>query len=165
MIKYLLASAALVLAGVPAALGLTSNASFSQDVPVRVPEQAQTAPATPAPVSDDGTPDRGRGETEPADDHGGDVPRAQRTEAGDDRDTAVRHHAEPGDDHGGDIARDDRTEVGDDRGGSDTSGPSASGSDDSGSDGSGHGTDDGSSHGGDGSGSSGGGSDDGSGHN
>jgi hypothetical protein len=79
MLKYLFAAAALLVAGVPAFLGLTSNASFSRDVPVRVPEQAQVAtPATPTPTrtparasDDDGTPDQGRGEVEPGDDHGG----------------------------------------------------------------------------------------------
>ena len=98
MLKYLLAAAALLVAGVPAYLGLTSNASFSRDVPVRVPEQAQVVtpsratapPRTPTPTratNDDGTPDQGRGEAEPGDDHGGEVPRATRTEAGDDRDS------------------------------------------------------------------------------
>jgi hypothetical protein len=83
MLKYFLATAALVLAGVPAAIGLTSNASFSRDVPVRVPEQAQTV--SPTPGDDDGTPDRGRQATEAGDDRDGDVPRDERTEAGDDR--------------------------------------------------------------------------------
>jgi hypothetical protein len=148
MLKYLIAAAALLVAGVPAYLGLTSNASFSRDLPVRVPEQAQVviptqaaAPTrTPTPTratDDDGTPDQGRGEVEAGDDHGddnGDVPRDDRTEIGDD--------------HGGDVPRDDRTEAGDDRDG--TSGrddsDSHSGSDDSGSDDSGHGSDDGPGH-------------------
>jgi hypothetical protein len=147
MLKYLLAVIALVVAGVPAVLGLTSNASFSRDVPVRVPEQAQvvapTSSATPTRIpsraaDDDGTPDQGRGEAEPGDDHGGETPRDARTEAGDD--------------HGGNTSRDDRTEAGDDRG---SGSGRHSGTDDSGSDDSGHhsGGDD-----------SGGGSDDGSGH-
>jgi hypothetical protein len=144
MLKYLLAAAALLVAGVPAYLGLTSNASFSRDVPVRVPEQAQvvsptraaaptSTPTRTAGTNDDGTPDQGRGEVEAGDDHG-DVPRDDRTEIGDD--------------HGGDVPRDDRTEAGDDRdatSGSDDTG-SHSGSDDSGSDDSGHGSDDGPDH-------------------
>jgi hypothetical protein len=109
MLKYLFAAAALLVAGVPAFLGLTSNASFSRDVPVRVPEQAQVAtPATPTPTrtparatDDDGTPDQGRGEVEPGDDHGGDVPRDDRTEAGDD------HGGTRGSDDSGHSGRDD----------------------------------------------------------
>jgi hypothetical protein len=179
MLKYLLATAALVVAGVPAAVGLAGNASFTRDLPVRVPEQAQTTTPTSAPTaSDDGTADQGRGEVEPGDDHGGDVPRDARTEAGDDRDHSSGssgHHAEPGDDHGGtrghDGSDDDAThDATDDHGGTsghdgsddatdDHSGSGGSGSgggsDDSGSGGSG-GSDDGGHHGG--------GSDDGSGH-
>lgn len=155
MLKYLFGAVALLLAGVPAYLGLTSNASFSRDVPVRVPEQAQvaTVPPAPAPTSgprlgdDDGTPDQGRGDRprtqrtgsgddsghDIGDDNGGDRPRSERTEAGDD--------------HGGDRPRDDRTEAGDDRDGS-RSGSSDDSGDDSGhgSDDSGHGSDDDSGH-------------------
>ncbi len=137
--------AALLAALVPAAVGLWGNASFSQAVPVRVPASAQvvtpTAPATTA------------------DDHGGDTPRDQRTEPGDDRDNrsapststpSGTRTTEAGDDHGGDTPRDQRTEPGDDRdsgsggsgsGSDDTSGTSGSGhsgSDDSGSGSSGH---------------------------
>jgi hypothetical protein len=159
MLKYLIATAALVLAGVPAAVGLAGNDSFSRDVPVRVPEQAQTVTPAPTPaasVDDDGTADQGRGDVEPGDDRGGDVPRDDRTEAGDDR----GDHAEPGDDNGGDRPRDARTEAGDDRDGTsghdgsdDSSGPSGddrsgsnSDSDDSGSGTSGGGSDDGPDH-------------------
>lgn len=151
MLKYLFGAVALLLAGVPAYLGLTSNASFSRDVPVRVPEQAQvaTVPPSPAPTAgprlgdDDGTPDQGRGDRprtqrtgsgdDIGDDNGGDRPRSERTEAGDD--------------HGGDRPRDDRTEAGDDRDGS-RSGSSDDSDDDSGhgSDDSGHGSDDDSGH-------------------
>jgi len=44
MIKYLIATAALLAAGVPAAFGLAGNASFSRDIPVRVPDQVQLTP-------------------------------------------------------------------------------------------------------------------------
>ena len=59
-----------------------------------------------------------------ADDHGGDTPRDQRTEPGDDRDDrsatststpSGTRTTEAGDDHGGDTPRDQRTEPGDDR--------------------------------------------------
>jgi hypothetical protein len=127
MLKYLFGAVALVLAGVPAYLGLTSNASFSRDVPVRVPEQAQVVTPTQAPATrhgdDDGTPDQGRG----------DRPRDDRTEAVEDR--GDDHF----DDHGGDRPRDDRTEAGDDHGG-DSHGGSGHGSDDGPDDGSGHGS-------------------------
>ncbi|HET6168299.1 MAG TPA: hypothetical protein VFE07_15820 [Marmoricola sp.] len=152
MLKYFLAAGALVVAGVPAAVGLSSNASFDRDVPVRVPEQARTVAPTPSDdrtrsVDDDGTADQGPGdvgatEAEPGDDHGGDQPRDERTEAGDDRDGSGGHHAEPGDDRGGDDNADDS--------GSGSDSGSDSGDDRSGSN--------------SGSGSSGGGSDDGSGH-
>ena len=111
MLKYFLAAGALVAAGVPAAVGLSGNASFDRDVPVRVPEQAQTVAPTPTDdrtpsLDDDGTADQGPGdvgtrEAEPGDDHGGETPRDDRTEAGDDRDGTSGHHAEPGDDRGG----------------------------------------------------------------
>jgi hypothetical protein len=136
--------AALLAALVPAAGGLWGNASFSQAVPVRVPASAQVVtPTVPSPA------------TATADDHGGDTPRDQRTEPGDDRDdrsttsTGVpsgTRTTEAGDDHGGDTPRDERTEPGDDRdsgsGGSDSSGPGSGGSDSSGpgSGGSGSGT-------------------------
>jgi hypothetical protein len=127
MLKYLLAAGALVVAGVPAAVGLSGNASFDRDVPVRVPDQAQTVAPTPSSVDDDGTPDQGPGdvgtaEAEPGDDHGGLTPRDDRTEAGDDRDGRHgRHHDGVDDDateddgghhlghHGGDDSDDDRS--------------------------------------------------------
>ena len=135
--------AALLAALVPAAIGLWGNASFSQAVPVRVPASAQVVtPTVPGPA------------TTTADDHGGDTPRGQRTEPGDDRDhrsaTPTRtpsgtRTTVAGDDHGGDLPRDQRTEPGDDRdpgsggsGSDDSSGPGSGGSDDSGSSGSGH---------------------------
>jgi hypothetical protein len=167
MLKYFLAAAALVVAGVPAAYGLAGNDSFTRELPVRVPEQAQTATPTDAPTAnDDGTADQGRGEVEPGDDHGGDVPRDLRTEAGDDHGTAGDDEAEPGDDDGGTSGH--HAEPGDDNGGTsghDTSGDTSggtSGNDDGGTvddrSGSNSGSDD------SGSGSSGGGSDDGSSH-
>jgi hypothetical protein len=143
--------AALLAALVPAAVGLWGNASFSQAVPVRVPASAQVVtPTSPATT---------------ADDHGGDTPRDQRTEPGDDRDdrsatststpTGTRT-TEAGDDHGGDTPRDQRTEPGDDRdagsggsgsGGSgsgpgDNSGPGSSSSSSRSDDHGGHGSDD-----------------------
>ena len=63
MIKYLVATGALLLAGIPAAVGMAGNTSFSREVPVRVPAQAQT----PTPGDDDGTPDQGPGCCEPTD--------------------------------------------------------------------------------------------------
>ncbi|GAA2164959.1 hypothetical protein [Pedococcus bigeumensis] len=130
---------ALLAALVPAAVGLWGNASFSQAVPVRVPASAEVVTAsTPAP-----------GATTTTDDHGGDTPRDQRTEPGDDRDdhsaTATStsrpsgtRTTEAGDDHGGRTPRDQRTEPGDDR----DSGSGGSGSDDSSGSGSGGGSDD-----------------------
>jgi hypothetical protein len=134
--------AALLAALVPAAVGLWGNASFSQAVPVRVPASAQvvtpTAPSTTV------------------DDHGGETPRDQRTEPGDDRSAtstpSVARTTEAADDRGGATPRDQRTEPGDDHGGSTGSSTSASGSSGSGSSGSGS-SDSGSS--GSGSGSSG----------
>src|SRR4051794_7466893 len=107
MLKYFLAAGALVLAGVPAALGLSGNASFDRDVPVRVPEQARTVAPSPTHhrTPSVGGDDDGIREAEPGDDHGDDhgdeTPRDDRTEAGDDRDGRGGHHAEPGDDRGG----------------------------------------------------------------
>jgi hypothetical protein len=109
MIKYLLAAAALVVAGVPAAIGAVGNASFTQDVPVRVPEHASvpasgpTSPAVPG-TDDDGTDHRGGGGAgEVGDDHGTDHPR--HAEPGDDE--GMHQGAEPGDDRGGRTAGSD----------------------------------------------------------
>jgi hypothetical protein len=109
--------AALLAALVPAGIGLWGNASFSQAVPVRVPASAQvvtpTAPATTTATT--------------VDDHGGDTPRDQRTE--------------PGDDHGGSTGSSTSAS------GSSGSGSSGSGSSDSGSSGPGDsGSDDGATH-------------------
>jgi hypothetical protein len=105
-----IAAAACIAAAAPAVAGLSGNPSFSHDVPVSVPSQAQLV------QFDDhgrvrGSDDRARtptstptatrhGEPEPGDDRGA------ATEPGDDRGTAT----EPGDDRGA------TTEPGDDRG-------------------------------------------------
>lgn len=144
--RILLGAGALVVVAVPAVLGLWGNASFAESVPVRVPTQAVTS--TPSP-------------SESADDRGGDVPRDDRTEPGDDRDvqggTSPSTSPSPSpsaDDHGGDDNGTDDNgtgdngtdDVGDDHGGS---GSEDSGSDDSsGDEHGGSGTDD-SGHGGD----------------
>jgi hypothetical protein len=95
MLKYFLAAVALVLAGVPAAVGLAGNDSFTRDVPVRVPQQAQTVTPTPeSTTDDDGTADQGPGEAEPGDDQGEDAPGDDATEDGDDN----GDNSEPGDD-------------------------------------------------------------------
>jgi hypothetical protein len=71
MKRFLAIGAATVVAAVPAIVGLAGNASFAQDVPVRVPAGAT--------VVADRTP-----HAEPSDDRGGRTP-----------------HAEPSDDRGG----------------------------------------------------------------
>ncbi|GAA5202077.1 hypothetical protein [Microbacterium jejuense] len=108
--QILVGAGALVLVAVPAVIGLWGNGSFAQNVPVRVPSSGQVV--TPAPTP-----------SPSVDDHGGDVPRDQRTEPGDDRDvnggvttpTAPAPGATATDDHDGDVPRDQRTEPGDDR--------------------------------------------------
>jgi hypothetical protein len=154
MKRIIITVAALLVAVVPATVGLWGNASFSQAVPVRVPASGQVVtPTAPNPSATT------------ADDHGGDTPRDQRTEPGDDRSatstsTPSGTRTTGADDHGGDTPRDQRTEPGDDRGsGSGRSGSgsghnSGSGSSGSGSGSSGHsGSDDSGSddHGGHGS--------------
>jgi hypothetical protein len=133
--------AACGVAAAPAVAGLTDNPSFSHQIPIRVPSQANLPRL--------------------ADDHGTDVPSPTSTirpsrslEPGDDRGSSSRE-AEPGDDRGS------STEPGDDRGGNSGSGSSGSGSG-SGSGGSGSGGSGSDDNGGDGG--SGGGSDDGSSH-
>lgn len=137
----IIAGAAVVLAATPAIIGLWSNPSFSQTIPVRVPASGQVVPLEVA-----GTPSP----SPSIDDNGGDVPRDQRTEPGDDRDVqgATPSPSASPDDHGGDRPRDERTEPGDDRrsGGSDDSGHGSDDDDSSGrepdDDSSGHGSDD-----------------------
>ena len=105
MKRLLLILAAIVatggIAATPAVAGLAGNPSFSHQIPVPVPSQAQSPQF--------------------ADDHGhdGTVPTAspspiRHAEPGDDRGGATRH-AEPGDDRGGVTAT---AEAGDDHGGS-----------------------------------------------
>ena len=105
MKRLLLILAAIVatggIAATPAVAGLAGNPSFSHQIPVPVPSQAQSPQF--------------------ADDHGhdGTVPTAspsptRHAEPGDDRGGATRH-AEPGDDRGGVTAT---AEAADDHGGS-----------------------------------------------
>jgi len=105
MKRLLLILAAIVatggIAATPAVAGLAGNPSFSHQIPVPVPSQAQSPQF--------------------ADDHGhdGTVPTAsasptRHAEPGDDRGGATRH-AEPGDDRGGAAGQ---VEPGDDHGGS-----------------------------------------------
>src|SRR4051794_32715423 len=101
MLKYFIAAAALVLAGVPAAVGLAGNDSFTRDVPVRVPQQAQTVDPTPA-VDDDGTADQGPGDVGPGDVDADDVPGDDATEAADDQGADADHADHHGDDVGDD---------------------------------------------------------------
>jgi hypothetical protein len=112
MKRILIGTAVAALVAVPAVVGLWGNASFSQQVPVRVPASGQVASPSPS-----GTP-------EGVDDNGGDTPRDQRTEPGDDRDVqgdtpapSPSASSDTADDHGGDTPRDQRTETGDDHGG------------------------------------------------
>jgi hypothetical protein len=124
MKRTMITLAAVLAALVPAAIGLWGNASFSQAVPVRVPASAQVVtPTVPVTAATSGAPT--------ADDHGGDTPRDQRTEPGDDRDNrSATSTSTPSGTR--------TTEAGDDHGGGDSSGPGSGGSDDhSGSSGSG----------------------------
>jgi hypothetical protein len=152
MKRMLIGAAAAALVAVPAAIGLWGNASFSQEVPVKAPASGQLVVPSPTPS------------TSPSglDDHGGDTPRDQRIEPGDDRDvqgTSPAPAPAPApapvpsaphngvDDHGGDTPRDQRIEPGDDHGGSDSSrsgssGSGSSGDDVDGDDHGGHGSDD-----------------------
>ncbi|WP_295833106.1 hypothetical protein [uncultured Microbacterium sp.] len=117
--RILVGAGALLVAAAPAALGLWGNASFAESVPVPVPSLAQVLAPTPSPSAS-------------VDDHGGDVPRDQRVEPGDDRDGGSLGADDGGavtrpDDAGGDAPRDTRVEPGDDRavqGGRDSTRPS-----------------------------------------
>ena len=121
MKRLLLILAAIVatggIAATPAVAGLAGNPSFSHQIPVPVPSQAQspqfaddhgrdgTVPtASPSPTrhAEPGD-DRGGAtrQAEPGDDRGGDRSGAATSaEPGDDRGGATGH-GEPGDDHGG----------------------------------------------------------------
>jgi hypothetical protein len=129
--RILVGAAALALAAVPAVVGLWGNASFAESVPVRVPASGQVASPSPTfSPSLSPTPE----------DNVGVVPRDQRTEPGDDRDTRSATPSQPStDDSGGQVPRDQRIEPGDDRGGQ--SGSDNNSGDDSGS-GNGSGRDD-----------------------
>jgi hypothetical protein len=61
MLKFALALAAMMIAVMPAALGLFSNASFIPETPVRAPEQSEPLepqPMRPTPGVDDRKSDR-----------------------------------------------------------------------------------------------------------
>jgi len=122
MKALLLISAGIVAAGAvaaPAFAGLNDNPSFSHQIPIRVPTQAQVQPLADDHGSDSRpapsptavrTPPR---HAEPGDDHGGDRAQGSREpEPGDDRGSDTTH-AEPGDDRGSDTTH---AEPGDDRG-------------------------------------------------
>jgi hypothetical protein len=127
MKRIIIATGAVLLASVPATLGLVGNTSFAQSVPVRVPQQAS--------VLDDN--DRPTPHVETGDDNGGQrSPSA--VETGDDNGGQRSPSAvEPGDDNGGLVtqvepatgkvsdsgtATDDNGGHGGDTSGSDTSG-------------------------------------------
>jgi hypothetical protein len=121
MKRLLLILAAIVatggIAATPAVAGLAGNPSFSHQIPVPVPSQAQspqfaddhghdgTVPAASASPTRHAEPGDDRGgatrHAEPGDDRGGDrASAAASAEPGDDRGGATGH-GEPGDDHGG----------------------------------------------------------------
>lgn len=121
MKRILLGAIVLTVAAVPAVVGLWGNASFSQAVPIRVPASGQVMTPSPSPSLQ--TPD----------DKGGDVPRDQRTEPGDDRDIqgeSTTPSASPSivDDHGGSESESGSSESSDSSGSSGSSGSDSSGS-------------------------------------
>jgi hypothetical protein len=172
------AVAAGAIAAAPAIAGLAGNPSFSQQIPVRVPSQAQLVQAAEQEPSR--TPSSSAVPTRSMTPEPGDRQRTAHPEPGDDRGRGSSH-AEPGDDRGRGSSH---PEPGDDRGGrrqanggrgsddhggsgrsgrdDDSSGPGRSGGDDHRRDGSGRDSSgrDGSGH----SGGSGGSDDGGSGH-
>jgi hypothetical protein len=171
MKRIQLYAAGVVVALVPAVVGLAGNASFSQSVPVRSPERARTTGTTPAPSpthdanddrgrrhgghgADDAVPGSGVTSSTPTDDATHDANDANddhgRRHGGHGADDPATHDAS--DDHGGDRRR--QAEAGDDNGGNRGSGSDSSSSSRSGSDDSGHHSE------GDDSGSGGHGSDD-----
>lgn len=93
------------VAAAPAVAGLAGNPSFSHQLPVRVPSQAQS----PQLIDDRTAPTRSA-TPEPGDDRGG---ATRHPEPGDDRNSTTRQ-AEPGDDRSGATGQ---PEPGDDRGG------------------------------------------------
>ena len=117
MKRIQLYAAGVVLAVVPAVVGLAGNASFSQSVPVRAPERASTPTPTPKPAAT-----RTR---DANDDHG-------RRQGGHGVDDGPNHDV--GDDHGRGVDDGPNHDVGDDHVGSsgrDNTGSGRSGSDDS----------------------------------
>ncbi|MCW2540324.1 MAG: hypothetical protein JWN95_2049 [Frankiales bacterium] len=120
--------AGVIAAGIPAAAGLSGNASFSHKLPVRVPSQAQVVK-----FDDHGhaTDDSSAARSPQASATATATPRATRTaEPGDDNGgLRTTKTAEPGDDNGG-LRTTKTAEPGDDNSGN--SGSSNSGSDDSG---------------------------------
>ena len=128
--------AAVAAALVPAVLGLWGNATFSQAVPVRVPASAQlvtsTATTTPSATRT----------TQAGDDHGGQTPRDQRTEPGDDRGTSGLSSGSGSSSGSSSSGSGTSSGSGSSGSGSSGSGSGHSGSDDSGSDDhGGHGSD------------------------
>jgi hypothetical protein len=116
--------AAVLCAAAPASVGLIGNASFSEDVPVRVPETAIVLDRTGGTPTPTPSGDRsGRGSDDSGAPEVPDTPRASPTAAPSTEDGPHhrRHRAgggtEPGDDHGGDRAGGGGGGSGDDDGG------------------------------------------------
>ena len=132
-----------IFAAAPASIGLIGDATFSADVPVRIPSRAILLDSDGNPTDgpsarigrrgdddDGGNRPRDR-RTEPGDDHDGNGPRSGRTEAGDDHDGGG---TEAGDDHGGQGSGVDG--AGDERGGQGSGGGGTGAVDDHGGQGS-----------------------------
>ena len=105
MKRLLLILAAIVatggIAATPAVAGLAGNPSFSHQIPVPVPSQAQSPRFADDHGRDGTVPAASLSPTrhaEPGDDRGG---ATRHTEPGDDRGGSGSGHAERGDDHGG----------------------------------------------------------------
>jgi len=118
MKRLLLILAAIVatggIAATPAVAGLAGNPSFSHQIPVPVPSQAQSPQFADDHGRDGTVPTASPSPTrhaEPGDDRGGATGHA---EPGDDRGGSGSGHAEPGDDRGGATGH---GEPGDDNGG------------------------------------------------
>lgn len=146
----ILIGAAVIVAAVPAIIGLWGNSSFSQDLPVRIPASGQVLLLDPTPSPTPSSSDSpSPSPSASLDDNGGYLPRDQRIEPGDDRDvqgstgstgsTDDAGHHSGSDDSGHHSGSDDSG----DHSGSDDSAHHG-GSDDSSDDhgGSGHGSDD-----------------------
>ena len=109
MKRLLLILAAIVatggIAATPAVAGLAGNPSFSHQIPVPVPSQAQSPQFADDHGHDGTVPAASASPTrhaEPGDDRGGDRGGVTATaEAGDDHGGSGSGHAEQGDDHGG----------------------------------------------------------------